>query len=372
VERRGCNQASIAARRRRLACQTLCMLALAAAPPATWGSESPDEAARKLVLEAYRAAKENLRSGVAKGVFQYLEGTAGMGNECTRSASISVVFDQSRYFIDMQFDKDDAASLRAQKVLFDGKSLIVSSFSPAFRPNDCMGQILEVTRDYVTPPRYMFPFDPRRLADAILNLPNVEKLGPTTYRTRELPNGAKEVVISCRQGKVRLDFICPAKLSYHPDSCRIFNDGDPNPAQEFVAEWGQANEVWIVKGLVETNRFSQGGSNANLVHFDTFEVNPRKLPDVFKFSSLGIPENSGIRDDRPGEKSRWYINKPLTDTEPKDVEETLKAISRVRQSKRTAWNGAPEYFYTAMVYGGGALSLVGFVALIRGRIIKNR
>ncbi len=298
------------------------------------GNPTGDAQLRQVLLEAARAAKDNLQSG------------SGVGRHCiyrkekrdanfvlVRKARVETRFRKDRYYVKLAYDINKDFPYTKGILIEEGTNSYGSAFGPAFRKTNCRA---EAYLDVQARSRAALdlPWHLNKLSDAVTFWLRPDNEMPSLRLTRE---GAHRIVGGYVDGITKCALEADARAGYNVTKITVWNRGDQHPVRKFEIGWARGNGVWYVQRYRQHDRYPADGEEIRLeLDYDKFEPNVEVPLDSFALRRLEAPDGTPMfvhRKNRPVEVVP-FSTKALTNQAQLD-----EVIEQGRQELAASRNG---------------------------------
>jgi len=293
-----------------------------------------------LAKEAFLAAKTRLFSGTGTGRYEVYRAEGGQEPVLSAEAGIAVHYSNGKCYIKLNY-RDKAHFPSSLTIISDGKTILSSRFSPLFRPIPAEGAMDDLEGDRKTLARAGFPFNPNYLyLQHYLDIKELLASKAVTVSFEKLPD-EKGYKGTYTVGMVRVDFTFTSQSGYNIDSVQKYSERSPLPISAYKLQWAQTDGIWYVKRIEEIHNWLNGMRTRSILDYESFIVNPSIDEKWFSFSSLELPENARILDNRPGANPRAFLNKTTSEAPTGALDEVLQqldvAVLPIPRSNATSW-----------------------------------
>ncbi len=290
-------------------------LSLAVALSAPWCTHGAEPS--EIVGAAYRASSQGLKSGIGKGRYRRYQATPGGDWELRVDAEVSTYFDGNKYHIDLTFVRDSLRHNTAAHIVYDGRLVMMTWFSPNIRPVGAH-TIVEVPNDYGDmlrrPDDGTFPWDVAQLSGHVWNGERlIGDVAAGKLMFTETPAGdlvgTNPIVIN--RSRTRIE--CPRRFAFNIAKAEFSVMGEDRPRTEYLLQWKQEpGGLWYVTVVQKTSEFRTPADKVfrldrKVLMYSRFEPNAKVDQGLFTEESLQMPDGCRIMENRRGEATRVRI-----------------------------------------------------------------
>lgn len=322
------------------------------------------------IQEAYHASMANLRSGSGSGTYEVYASSGGKESkpQLIVKGKAKVIFDHNKFYIRLDYEKDDINRLESRIIVHDGTAILVNRTSKYIHPAHAEADIHEAKPSLSIMRRAGFDYNPCELP---LNVLPVELLSKPDY--------ASEVAVKTDEKKnivgtfsyaaapyVHASFLASQKVGYNIVAYREYLSNHKN----FLyvsrdAKWNRKQGFWYVKSI-DTQLFRlDGSSERSVFQYTDFNPNPEVPKSQFSFEALKLPPQATLLDQRPNAEEFVLEQKvsPGVDTAKLDtLGDAVKALAS--SSPRPQPPRLGKYY---MLISGALLCVLGLLLLWRKR-----
>lgn len=337
------------------------------------GEEKPS-AELITIQEAYKAAMENLVSGDGTGVYEiYLARRPGKETklELKVKAKANISFDQGKFYIRLDYEKDDLEHLDSRFIVYDGTAILVNRISKRIKPAQSEGDVYEADPTLEVMRQAGFDYNPCTLPAQILSVDNItEKTTALTIKADANMDylGAFDLPLV-----VRCTFLASKSVGYNVINFRQYNTNHNNFQHLNVqATWEHKKGLWYVKSIDRQWLSVDGRGERMVFRYANFEPNVEVDPSLFKFDALSLSPKARLIDRRPNaEKPVLRQHQPpKTDTAKIDsLADKVKALAPKPQ--KTARPRSRRFRRYSLLVSGVLFCILGLLLIWR-RYIRKR
>ncbi len=253
------------------------------------------------IQEAYKAAVDNLVSGSGIGIYEVYAARPGKESklELKAKAKAEISFDHGKFYIRLDYDKDDFFRLDSRIIVYDGTAILVNRISKHIHPSHSEGDLYEGKPTGPVMRLAGFDYNPCELPAKMLRADLLSsKLSTDLMIT---PDANKDYSGSYSiPPVVRCSFLAPRKAGYHIIAYYESNTNH-NDFQHVkrYATWERKNNLWYVKSIDNTWLSIDGSGERIVFQYTAFEPNAKVPSSLFKFNSLSLSPTARVIDRRP-------------------------------------------------------------------------
>jgi hypothetical protein len=256
------------------------------------------------IQEAYQASMANLHSGSGSGMYEIYVSSGGKGSkpQLIAKAKAKVIFDHNKFYIRLDYEKDDINRLESRIIIHDGTAILVKRTSKYIQPSHAEADIHEAKPSLATMRKTGFDFNPCELP---LNILPVDLLSKPDYASGVAvkTNEMKDILGAFTYSPapyVHSSFIASQKVGYNIVAYREYLSNQ----KDFLfvsrdANWDRKQGVWYVKSIDSQLFRLDGSSERSIFRYTDFDPNPEVPKSQFSFEALKLPPQAVLADHRP-------------------------------------------------------------------------
>jgi hypothetical protein len=323
------------------------------------------------IREAYEASMENLHSGSGTGIYECYASSNGKASklQLIQKAKVKVIFDHKKFYIRLDYEKDDIHRLESRIIVYDGTAVLVNRTSKYIQPAHSEADIYEAKPNLPVMRQTGFDYNPSELPSNILPgefFTNPKYTAAVTVKTEENKDISGTFSYSSAP-HVHCSFLASQKAGHNIVAYAEFLSNHNNFLHvNCQAIWGRKTGVWYVKSIDTQCFHLDGVSERSLFQYTDFAPNPEVPKSQFSFDALKLPSQAALVDRRPN--AEVFI---LKQSQSSSVD-TAKLDTLADKVKSLAPSTAPEprsklvrYILLAL---GGLLCLLGLSFMWRRRV----
>jgi hypothetical protein len=268
-------------------------------------------------------------------------GGKGSKLQLVAKAKAKVVFDHKKFYIRLDYEKDDINRLESRILVHDGTAIVVNRTSKYIQPSHSEGDIYEAKPSLPIMRKAGFDYNPCELP---LNILPVELLSKPDYasgvsvKTDESKNIIGTFSYSAAP-YVHSSFLASQKVGYNITAYREYLSNQ----KDFLyvrcdANWDRKKGVWYVESIDRQLFRLDGSSERSLFQYTDFDPNPEVPKSQFTFEALKLPPQSAIADRRPDAEEfvlRQSNSSKVDAAKLDNLVETIKTLTPASAPPRT-------------------------------------
>jgi hypothetical protein len=312
---------------------------------------------------------QNLRSGIGVGIYQtYRAETADSPFSPVEIARIKTYFDNGKYHVRLDFEKDEIWNEKSRIIIYDGTLLVVNHvelFNNSVRRDDA--ETFAIDKSDTRPLRAHFPFDPGKLPGAVLDVDAVFHVPEMWSSLKIMQTGPGVYVASCRRKPLTEQCEIREDAGYNVTSSTSLADNYSHPIQKATIRWQNSGNVWFVSEIDQIEDYRPNlRATRTLLKYESFQPNVSVPPEMFQFNALQLSKGGRILDRRretDGGLTPEIRNLPTGKVKTQEMDDLAKhldalprKVPRAEEPARRSWN-------RPFLIAGACISAAGVVVL---------